>query len=80
MLEVQEPVVEPGPVVRHLKEPEPMVLRAVEGGRSALCRGSWGWGAILGVVAPMLEEVAAVELERADVGWPQKPGGKPSCW
>ena len=56
------------------------MLKAVEVGRSALCRGSWGWGTILGVVAPMLEEVAAVELERADVGWPQKLGGEPPCW
>ena len=56
------------------------MLKAVEVGRSALCRGSWGWGAILGVVAPMLEEVAVVELERADVGWPQKLGDEPPCW
>ena len=40
MLEVQEPVVEPGPMVRRLNEPEPMVLKAVEVGRSVLCRGS----------------------------------------
>ena len=80
MLEVQEPVVEPGPMVRHLKEPESMVQKAVEVGRSALCSDSWGWGTILGVVAPMLEEVAAVELEWVDVGWPQRLGGEPPCW
>jgi hypothetical protein len=73
MLEVQEPV------VRRMKEPEPMVLKVVEGGTSALCCGSWGWGAILGVVAPMSEEVAQLELERAG-GWPQKLGGEPPCW
>ena len=78
MLEVQEPVVEPGLVVRRLKEP--MLLMAVEGDRSALCLGSWGWGAILGVVAPMVEEAAAVELERVDVGWPRRLGGEPPCW
>jgi hypothetical protein len=77
MLEVQEPVMEPGPVVHRLKEPEPMVLKVVEGDRAALCHGSWGWCAILGVVAPMSEEVARLELEWADVGWPQKLGGEP---
>jgi hypothetical protein len=55
-------------VVHRLKEPKPMVLKVMDGGRSALCRGSWEWGAILGVVAPMSEEVAQLELERADVG------------
>jgi hypothetical protein len=74
MLEVQEPV------VRHLKEPEPMVLKTVEGDRSALCHCSWGWDAILRVVALMSEEVAQLELERVDEGWPQKLGGKPSWW
>jgi hypothetical protein len=49
MLEVQEPVMEPGPVVRHLKELEPMMLKIVEGDRSALCHYSWGWDAILRV-------------------------------
>jgi hypothetical protein len=80
MLEVQEPVMEPGTVVRRLKEPEPVVLKVVEGDRSALCRGSWGWGAILGVVALMSEEVVQLELERVDVGWPHKLGGEPPCW
>ena len=80
MLEVQEPVVEPGLVVRHLKEPKPMVLMSVEVDRLALCLGSWGWGAILEVVAPMVEEAAAVELEMVNVGWPRRLGGEPTCW
>jgi hypothetical protein len=48
MLEVLEPVEKPELVV-HLKKP--MVPRAVEVDRSAVCHGSWGWGAILEVVA-----------------------------
>jgi hypothetical protein len=70
MLEVLEPVEEPKLVARRLKEPELMVLMAVEVGRSAVCRGSWGWGAILEVVAPMQEEAAVVVLEPEGVGWP----------
>jgi hypothetical protein len=77
MLEVLEPVEEPELVAR-LKEP--MVPRAVEVGRSAVCHGSWGWGAILEVVAPVQEEAAAVVLEPEGVGWPRRLGDEPPWW
>jgi hypothetical protein len=77
MLEVLEPVEEPELVAR-LKEP--MVLRAVEVGRSAVCHGSWGWGAILEVVAPVQEEAAVVVLEPEGVGWPRRLGDEPLWW
>jgi hypothetical protein len=77
MLEVLEPVEEPELVTR-LKEP--MVPRAVEVGRSAVCHGSWGWDAILEVVAPVQEEAAVVVLEPEGVGWPRRLGDEPPWW
>ena len=57
-----------------------MVPRVVEDGRSAVCHGSWGWGAILEVVAPVQEEAAVVVLEPEGVGWPQRLGDEPPWW